>query len=186
MNYVFPHIIQNCIGEKVVFQRLEPTEDGGRLIGESFCQPGCGPIMHTHYQQDEGLKVLSGRMGYEIAGEEPRYVNPGESVEFKRGTPHRFWAEGSEPLHCAAWIQPANTILFFLTSVYAAQNKTGSARPEQFDAAYLLTRYASEYEMVGIPPFVKKVILPATYQIGRLLGKYKHFKDAPAPLKKAR
>lgn len=86
-------------------------------------------------------------------------------------------------LHCSGWVKPANTIVFFLTSVYAAQNKSGSERPEMFDGAYLLTRYASEYEMAEMPGFVKKVIMPITYYIGRLLGKYKHFNNAPEPVR---
>jgi hypothetical protein len=46
-----------------------------------------------------------------------------------------------------------------------------------------MTRYASEYDLPEVPSFVKKAILPATYHVGRLLGKYKHFKDAPDPVK---
>lgn len=102
---------------------------------------------------------------------------------FKRGVPHRFWNAGEEVLHCTGWVKPANTLVFFLSSVYAAQNKAYSERPETFDAAYLLTRYASEYDMAEMPTFVKRFIMPVTYYIGRLLGKYKHFKDAPAPVK---
>jgi hypothetical protein len=49
-----------------------------------------------------------------------------------------------------------------------------------FDAAYLLRRYSSEYDMTEIPKFVKKVVIPITYFAGRILGKYKHFKDAPS------
>jgi quercetin dioxygenase-like cupin family protein len=183
MTYSLPHTIQNPTGEKLVFQKVESTPDGDRLVGESFCQPGSGPLMHTHFKQDEGLTVLAGKMGYQVKGEAAKYALPGESVVFKRGLPHRFWAEGNEVLHCKAWIQPANTLVFFLSSVYAAQTKTGTAKPEAFDAAYLLTRYAAEYDLVGIPWFVKKFILPATYQVGKLLGKYKHFKNAPAPLR---
>jgi hypothetical protein len=37
--------------------------------------------------------------------------------------------------------------------------------------------------MVEMPRFVKKVIMPATYRIGMLLGKYKHFKNAPEPVR---
>jgi hypothetical protein len=73
--------------------------------------------------------------------------------------------------------------VFFLSSIYAAQNKSGKAQPEQFDGAFLLTRYSTEYDLPGIPKFVKKVIIPLTYNIGRLMGKYKHFKDAPEPIK---
>jgi hypothetical protein len=86
-------------------------------------------------------------------------------------------------LHCTGYIKPANTIVFYLSSIFEAQNKSGSERPEAFDGAFLLTRYASEYEMADIPGFVKKVIIPATYYIGKALGKYSHFKDAPAPVK---
>lgn len=46
-----------------------------------------------------------------------------------------------------------------------------------------MTRYASEYEMNEIPVFVKKVVLPIAYQIGKLLNKYEHFKDAPEPVR---
>ena len=71
---------------------------------------------------------------------------------------------------------------FFLTSLYAAQNKSGSAQPEQFDGAYLIKRYSSEYDLPDIPKFVKKIIIPITYWIGKLLGKYSHFKNAPDPV----
>ena len=46
-----------------------------------------------------------------------------------------------------------------------------------------MTRYRSEYDLKDIPPFVKKVIFPITVAVGKLLGKYSHFKNAPQPLK---
>jgi len=182
MNYKFPHTIENCIGERITFKTLERSPDGDAVIVESLCQPGSGPIMHTHFKQEEIITVVSGTMGYQVKGQKPAFVRPGESVEFKRGVPHRFWAEGNEVLRLAGKIKPANTIVFYLSSIYAAQNKSGTARPEQFDGAYLLTRYASEYEIADMPVFVKKVVVPITYLVGKALGKYKHFKDAPKPL----
>jgi hypothetical protein len=44
-------------------------------------------------------------------------------------------------------------------------------------------RYSGEYDMPELPAFVKKVIFPLTVFMGKLLGKYRHFRDAPAPLK---
>jgi hypothetical protein len=38
--------------------------------------------------------------------------------------------------------------------------------------------------MTEIPLFAKKVVIPATYYIGRILGKYKHFRNAPDPVKR--
>lgn len=183
MEAKFPLTIENGLGEKIIFLGLESTPEGDRVINEGYAQPGGGPPMHTHFKQDEGFTVVSGKLGYQTFGQAAKYAGPGESVVFKRGTPHRFWAEGEEPLHIKGWLQPANNIVFFLSALYAAQKKSGNHRPEKFDAAFLLTRYASEFDLVELPGFVKKVVLPITFFIGRLLGKYDHFKDAPEPVR---
>lgn len=183
MKYKFPHTIDNCVGEKIIFQSIEQSTTGDKVLLEAFCNPGSGPAMHTHFQQEEELTVVSGKMGYQLLGKEPMFAAVGETVLFKRGVPHKFWAEGDESLHCKGWIYPANSIVYFLSAVYYAQNKSGKGQPESFDGAYLLTKYSSEYDMPEIPSFVKKVIFPITVFIGQLLGKYKHFKDAPIPLK---
>lgn len=180
MKVQFPYTIENCIGEKIIFHELQ---ENGKAILENFVTPGHGPVMHTHFRQDEELLVVNGRLGYQLLGQEPKYATAGESVLFKRGTPHRFWNAGDDVLNCKGWVQPANSIVFFLSALYAAQNKSGKGEPEKFDGAYLMTRYATEYDLPEIPAFVKKVILPIIYRIGLLLGKYKHFEGAPAPLK---
>ena len=184
MNYSLPYTIENCIGEKLIFQGIEKTPEGDKLIVEGICQPGAGPIMHTHFRQDESITVVSGRMGYQVMGGEKKYAGPGETVLFKRGTPHKFWAEGNEVLVGKGWVQPSNSIIFYLSSMYAAQNKANKGgQPDLFDGAYLLTRYRSEYDAHEIPPFVKKVIMPIAYRLGRITGRYKHFQGAPEPLK---
>lgn len=183
MNIKYPHTIENCFGEKLIFQAVQKEADGDKVIVENYVSPGSGPVMHTHWLQDEALTVVQGRLGYQIQGGPKQYAGQGETILFKRGTAHRFWNDGQEVLRCKGWIQPANTIVFFLTSIYAAQNKSGKAQPEKFDAAYLMKRYSDEYDMPEIPQFVKKFIIPATYYIGKILGKYKHFENAPEPVK---
>jgi quercetin dioxygenase-like cupin family protein len=183
MSYQLPHTIENCIGEKLTFKEIVYEPDGEKVLVENFVTPKSGPPMHTHLLQDEVLTVVKGRIGYQVQGGQPQYAGVGETVEFKRGVPHRFWNAGEEVLHCNGWVKPANTIVFYLSSIFAAQNKSGSARPEAFDGAYLLKRYASEYDMAEMPLFVKKVIIPVTYYLGQLLGKYKHFENAPKPVK---
>jgi quercetin dioxygenase-like cupin family protein len=184
MTYQFPHTIKNNHGETLVFKELLQEPDGDRLIVENYVTPNSGPPMHTHFLQEEALTVVRGKIGYQVKGQQPQYAGVGETVLFKRGVAHKFWNAGEDELHCSGWVKPANTMVFYLSSIYAAQNKSGSEQPEKFDGAYLLTRYAAEYDMDEIPTFVKKVILPVTYYIGKLLGKYKHFNDAPEPVKK--
>ena len=183
MKYSFPLTIRNCIGEKVIFQEVRQEPDGDKLIIENFVTPGSGPIMHTHLLQDEALTVVKGKIGYQLLGQEEQFAGEGETIVFKRGIPHRFRNAGQEVLHCKGWVKPAHNFVFYLSSVFAAQNKSGKAQPEKFDGAFLIKRYASEFELHGIPLFVKKVIIPATYYLGRLLGKYKHFKQAPVAVK---
>lgn len=185
MNYSLPHTIENHLGEVLTFKGIRHQADGDVLLCENWVQPNSGPPMHTHWLQDEGFTVKQGLIGYQIAGQPAQYAGPGESLVFKRGVAHRFWNAGSDVLHCEGWLQPANTIVFFLSSIYAAQNKSGKAQPELFDAAYLMTRYASEYDMQEIPALVKKVIMPVVYRLGKLLNKYAHFNDAPEPVKPA-
>lgn len=175
----FPHTIQNSIGEKLTFIRLEQDSNGDKLIVENEVLPGVGPVMHTHFFQDEVLTVVKGTIAYQTLGQEPRFAGAGETVAFKSGVPHRFWNAGNEPLHCKGYIQPANNVVYFLTALFNAQNKTGSERPETFDGAFLLTRYASEFDLPEMPFWVKKVVLPITCAIGKLAGKYDHFADAP-------
>jgi hypothetical protein len=153
------------------------------LLVENYVTSAGGPVMHTHWLQDESLTVIKGHMGYQVQGQPAQYANEGETILFKRGVPHRFWNAGQEVLHCKGWVKPANTLVFFLSSIFAAQNKSSKAQPEQFDSAYLLKRYSTEYDLPEIPQFVKKIIIPVTYYIGQLLGKYKHFKNAPEPVK---
>lgn len=184
MNITYPHTIDNGQGEKIIFHSVQQEPGGDRVIVENFVTPGRGPLMHTHFLQDEALTVVKGKIGYEVMGGGKQYAGEGDTVFFTRGTPHRFWNAGDEVLNCTGWIKPANTIVFFLSAIYDAQKKSGNEQPEKFDAAYLMTRYAKEYDLPLIPAFVKKTIIPATYMLGKILGKYKKFEDAPEPVEK--
>ncbi|WP_336518470.1 cupin domain-containing protein [Pollutibacter soli] len=183
MNYTYPHKIENFLGEKITILERKKETHGDRLIVESYTAPGVGPVMHTHWLQDESLTVVKGTIGYQVKGQSERFAKEGETILFSKGTPHRFWNAGKETLYCRGYIKPAHSIEFFLTSIFEAQNKARSKEPEPFDAAFLLTKYSSEFDLTEIPVFVKKAILPLMCIFGKLLGKYKHFKNAPPAVK---
>src|ERR1700754_4968347 len=112
MNTQFPHTIENCIGEKLIFTGMVKEPGGDKVLVENFVTPGSGPVMHTHLLQDEALTVVRGQLGYQVLGEPVKYAGEGETVLFKKGTPHRFWNNGETELNCTGWLQPANTIVF--------------------------------------------------------------------------
>ncbi len=178
MHYPLPHTIESKYGEKLTFIRME----GQRVIGENYVQPNAGPPMHVHLKQDEAMTVISGKIGYQIEGQAPQFAGPGETALFKKGVAHRFWNAGDELLHCAAWVEPADNFVFYITNVFDAINRGKNGKPELFDGAYLMWRYRSEFTMTEIPSFVRNTFIPLIYFIGSLLGKYEKFKDAPKPV----
>ncbi len=185
MNYPFqlPKTISNILGEEITFQQIVEENGVKKMLLSNRVAPQAGPPFHVHFKQDECLTVTRGRIGYQIKGQAERFAEAGETILFKAGETHRFWNAGEDALECSGWVMPANSIDFFLAALYDSVNKAGKPEGDPFDSAYLVTRYRSEYDVDVIPTFVKKVIMPITVFVGKLLGKYEHFKHAPEPLK---
>lgn len=127
------------MGEELTFIKQE----GDKLLVENKVQPGAGPVMHVHWQQEEEIEVVSGLCGYEYGDGRTGVLKPGEKVLFKRGEFHRFWAQGSEVLRCKGWIGPAGNIEYFLTELYKSIDANDGKQPGPMDSVFLLTRYKS-------------------------------------------
>lgn len=180
MDITFPYTIRNTAGEKLTFLRILVKDGVEYLEAENEVQPNAGPPMHVHYKQDESLTVVSGRMGYQVLGEEKKYAGVGETILFTAGTAHKFWNAGNEILRCKGYISPADNVLYFLSELFKSSNENGG-RPAMYDAAFLLNRYKSEFGMLEIPKFVQKAIFPAILFFGNILGRHRKFADAPLP-----
>lgn len=182
--YTYPHTIDNGAGECLTFLRRVPGRLGDRLEVENIVGRGSGPPMHVHQMQEEALTVQAGRIGYQRLGGPELFAGPGETVTFKAGEAHRFWNAGDEELHCTGYVEPADNLEYFLTEIYASTKRSGGVRPDPFEAAFLLRRYRSEFLMVVIPTAVQRFVFPVQVTIGRLLGKYRRYADAPEPVRR--
>jgi quercetin dioxygenase-like cupin family protein len=181
--YTYPHTIENGAGERLTFVRRVPGPRGDRLEVENVVAPGVGPVMHVHHRQTEALTVRRGRIGYQRPGQPARYAGPGETVAFAPGDAHRFWNAGDDDLHCAGYIEPADNIEYFLGAIFDSQKRSGSGRPDPFDAAFLATRYRSEFRIAAVPALVQRLAFPAVVAVGTLLGRYRRYADAPEPVR---
>jgi uncharacterized cupin superfamily protein len=181
--YTYPHTINNGAGEQIVFLRKIPGRNGDRLEVENVVTPGAGPPMHVHYFQDESLTVQQGKIGYQRPGNPAQFAGPGETVTFKAGDPHKFWNAGETDLKCSGYIEPADNIEYFLGALYDSLKRNGG-RPDPFDAAFLMTRYRSEFGMLEIPAVVQRLLFPLQVVLGRLLGKYRRYHDSPEPVRR--
>lgn len=182
--YTYPHTIENGAGERLTFLRRVQDAAGDRLEVENLVKPGSGPPMHVHHQQEEALTVVRGRIGYQRPGGQPRFAGPGETVVFEPGAPHRFWNAGEEDLLGAGYIQPADNVEYFLGAIFESQKRSGGSRPNLLDAAFLTRRYRDEFGLVEIPAPVQRFVFPVLVAIGRLLGRYEQYADAPEPVRR--
>jgi uncharacterized cupin superfamily protein len=182
--YTYPHTIENGAGgERLTFLRRVPGTTGDRLEVENVVEPGAGPVMHVHHQQEEALTVVQGRIGYQRPGEPAEFGGPGETVAFRAGEAHKFWNAGEEILRCTGYIEPADNVEYFLGAIFESQRRSGGSRPNLFDAAFLARRYRGEFGMVEIPAPVQRFVFPVLVAIGRLAGRYEKYADAPEPVR---
>ena len=177
----YPYTIDNGQGEKLTFTGITSGPDGDRAGADGTAQPGAGPPMHVHYLQEEAAQVIHGRVGYQVLGQEPRFAEAGETVVWPAGTPHKWWNAGTTELRMIGWCRPPGNVEFYLSAMFASIKANGG-RPGLFDAAFLMTRYRSEFAMLEMPALVRRVVAPLVYAAGMVLGKYEKYKDAPEPL----
>jgi hypothetical protein len=52
--------------------------------------------------------------------------------------------------------------------------------------AFLTRRYRSEVAMLEIPALVQRLVFPVIVAVGRLLGRYARYANAPAPVRRPR
>ncbi len=178
----YPHAIDNGAGERLTFTGRVLENGIEKVVGDARVQPGAGPPMHLHHQQEEGFSVVRGRIGVRRPGQEPMFAGPGETVVFAAGEAHAFWNAGDDELYCSAWIAPPGNAEFFLGALFASQVANGGSRPHMLDVAYLTRRYRSEYSMSVIPMPVQQIVFPVLVAIGHMIGRYAKYANAPEPL----
>jgi quercetin dioxygenase-like cupin family protein len=178
----YPYRIDNGHGEQLTFTGVTRGPDGDRVEGEGVAMPGAGAPMHVHHLQEEAVRVTSGRLGHQVLGQAPQYAGPGELVVWPAGTAHKWWTEGNEELRTTGWVSPPDNFEFYLATLFASAKHNGG-RPGMFDAAFLMTRYRTEFAMLELPTFVRRVVVPMLYVVGHALGKYRKYADAPTPVR---
>jgi len=180
--YSYPHTIDDGAGERLTFLRRVAGQSGDRLEVQNVVAPGAGPIMHVHHYQAEALTVQQGRIGYQRLGEPPQFAGPGESVVFKPGEVHKFWNAGHDDFVGTGYIEPADSIEYFLGAIFESRKQSGGLRPNPLDVAFLARRYRSEFGMAAIPAAVQRLVFPVLVALGTLLGRYGKYADAPEPV----
>src|SRR5688572_19035284 len=129
----YPYTIDNGNGELLTFIGITQGPDGARVDAEGIAQPGAGAPMHVHHLQEEAGRVITGRLGYQVLGEEEKFAGPGELVVWPAGTPHKWWNAGDTALRTSGWCKPPDNAEFFLSALFESTKSNGGKRPAMFD-----------------------------------------------------
>jgi len=164
-----------------VITRSASETNGTITEFEGYDEPGIGPPFHVHFKQEEGVEVIKGRMRVKTTQKE-FVLSEGEQYIFAPGEAHKFWNDGDGQLKFKGYVKPSLNYEFFIEHVYRSANEAGDDKPAPFDAAFLLTRYKSEFDILEIPKPVKAIVFPVLLTIGRMIGKFRIYKGAPSPL----
>ena len=84
-------------GERLAFRRLKRGDEVWLELKGSLPPHRDGPPLHIHFAEDEEGRVRSGTISAVINGRRIT-AGPGESTSFPRGSTHRWWNKGNEPL----------------------------------------------------------------------------------------
>jgi hypothetical protein len=73
-------------------------------------------------------------------------------------------------------------VVYFLSEIYRSTRENNGEKPDDFEAAYLLHKYRSEFDILEVPSFVKSFVFPIHRIIGGVSGKFDKFENAPTPV----
>ena len=108
----YPYTIDNGAGERLTFLGITRNASGDRIEVDGVARPGAGPPMHVHYLQEERVQVVTGRVGFQVAGQPEQFAGPGEVVVWPAGAPHRWWNAGDTDLRMTGWCAPPDNVEF--------------------------------------------------------------------------
>lgn len=143
-----------------------------RLTVDVVYSPGGQPPpAHLHPAQDEHFEIVAGRLRVVRDGQETE-LGPGATWDVPRGTPHRMWNAGSEPVH-AIWVTtpPMRTLEWFmvLDELQRAERVGRDGMPGLLAFGVYLTAYRDVFRLAG-PQWLLRPALAGLAVIGRLRG----------------
>lgn len=130
------------------------------------------PPKHFHPAQDERFEVLAGTLRVRVDGEE-RSLEPGQTIEIRRGAVHQMWNPGSEPARVVWETRPRGRTEQWFEAIDALhrEGRVGSnGMPGPLAFGVLLTEYRDVFRLAVGPDPVVRPALALLGAIGRHRG----------------
>ena len=118
-------------GERLAMRRVKRGDEVWLELKGSLPPHRQGPPLHIHVAEDEEGVVRSGTLSAVLNGRRLT-AGSGEQVSFPRGSAHRWWNDGNEPLVFEGYARPAVDLDRFLQAIFEVLNAGSDGRPPLF------------------------------------------------------
>jgi mannose-6-phosphate isomerase-like protein (cupin superfamily) len=159
-------------GERLALRRVKRGDEVWLEVKGSLPPHRQGPPLHIHVAEDEEGFVRSGTVSAVLNGRRITACS-GERVSFPRGSAHRWWNDGNEPLVLEGYVQPVVDFDRFLQALFEVVNAGPDRRPPLFYMAHTLLRHRRTQTTLIMPRPIQAALFRAIVTIGTLLGRYR-------------
>ena len=159
-------------GERLALRRILSGDEVWLELQGSLPPHREGPPLHIHFAEDEQGRVTAGTLSAVVDG---RRINagPGESVTLPRGSAHRWWNEGDEPLEFVGYARPVVDLDRYLQAVFEVLNAGPAGRPPLFYIAHAAFRHRHIQTVLLMPRPIQSVLFRIVVALGTVLGRYR-------------
>jgi quercetin dioxygenase-like cupin family protein len=154
---------------------LHGTDDGPeRRIVALVTVPAHGAVIgeHLHPSVHERVRVVSGRMGVKVGGQE-RVVGPGEEVDLPPGIAHDWWNAGDDEAQFIVYVTPGDRFELMISTLFglASDGKTNAKGiPNLLQIAVVAWEFDDIVRFVKPPRIIQRTLFGVLAPIGRALG----------------
>ena len=175
---MYPRTIDDGIGARITFLGV-PDDVRARCPAPSTPAPARRCTSTSSRPRPSPSSPAASASSSKASPEQ--FAGPGDTVHLRPRRRPPLLERRRHRADVTGEVLPADNLEYFLTQVYASTAAHGG-RPGAFDGAFLLTRYRTEFAMTEIPAPVRRFVFPSRPSLGRLLGRYARYADAPAPV----
>jgi mannose-6-phosphate isomerase-like protein (cupin superfamily) len=159
-------------GERLAMRRVKRGDEEWLELKGSIPAHRQGPPLHIHVAEDEEGVVKSGTLSAVLDGRRIT-AGPGAQLSLPRGSAHRWWNDGNEPLVFEGSVRPAVDFDRFLQATFEVLNAGPAGRPPLFYMAHLLLRHRHTQTVLFPPRPIQAVLFRVIVAVGTLLGRYR-------------
>jgi mannose-6-phosphate isomerase-like protein (cupin superfamily) len=166
-------IIENRhTGERLAMRRVKRGDEVWLELKGLLPSHRQGPPLHIHVAEDEEGVVRSGTLSAVLNGR--RFTaGSGERVSLPRGSTHRWWNDGNEPLVFEGYARPVVDLDRFLQALFEVVNAGSDGRPPLFYMAHALLRHRHTQTTLIMPRPIQAALFRVIVTVGTLLRRYR-------------